>query len=278
MKFGLLIPIFNNLNEINNRTPLLPYIFRPIIYETSYSEIVEVEEFVPSRAFIQTYGFLPAGEVKLDYAFYVGNSPNIDNDRFGERNLITGIDTTDTFLVGGRIGARFKELKAGLSATHDKTNRFQFSEFILGGPPTRFIERPRTRLGGDLSYNFNKFSFEGEFVTVTYDENAPELEFDKSFYYSTLGYHFTEKLFAYGSYWFTKQHFTLLDSDDRTVNFIGFVDFKLPTFGIAYYLNDRVTLKGQFVHAEIDFKAESSLFVLEDDTFNFYSIAASVIF
>ena len=197
LKLGLLLPIFNNLNEIKNRTPLLPYITRPLIYETSFGEIVEVEEFLPARAFVQTYGFITFGQAKLDYAFYVGNSPNIDNE--SDRRLITGIDTTDTFLAGGRVGVRFKELKFGLSATHDKTNRFQGFELFFGGPPSRFIEVPRIRFGGDLSYNLGQFSFEGEFVTLTYDEDAAELDFDKKFFYGTLGYHITERLFAYGS-------------------------------------------------------------------------------
>ena len=40
LKLGLQIPIFNNLNEIKNRTPLLPYIIRPLVYETSMSEAI----------------------------------------------------------------------------------------------------------------------------------------------------------------------------------------------------------------------------------------------
>ncbi|MFQ5770818.1 MAG: hypothetical protein ACE5HX_09790, partial [bacterium] len=75
LKLGLLIPIFNNLNEIKNRTPLLPYIVRPLVYETSFSEFIAVEEFTPARAFVQAYGFLPIDDVKLDYALFVGNSP-----------------------------------------------------------------------------------------------------------------------------------------------------------------------------------------------------------
>jgi hypothetical protein len=33
LKLGLQIPTFNNLNEIKNRTPLLPYVIRPLVYE-----------------------------------------------------------------------------------------------------------------------------------------------------------------------------------------------------------------------------------------------------
>jgi hypothetical protein len=81
IKLGLLIPVFNNLNEIKNRTPLLPYIIRPLIYETSFSEFFSgIEEGVPARAFVQASGVIPSGKTKLDYAVYIGNSPNINVD------------------------------------------------------------------------------------------------------------------------------------------------------------------------------------------------------
>ena len=66
LKLGLLIPVFNNLNEIKNRTPLLPYIIRPLVYETSFSEFFgAVEEGTPARAFAQASGVIPAGKAKL---------------------------------------------------------------------------------------------------------------------------------------------------------------------------------------------------------------------
>lgn len=52
LKLGLQIPEFNNLNVIKNRTPLLPYIIRPLVYETSFSAFIKIEEFVPPRAFV----------------------------------------------------------------------------------------------------------------------------------------------------------------------------------------------------------------------------------
>ncbi len=46
VKAGLQIPIFNNLNEIKNRTPLLPYVGRPSVYETAFSELLPISVFV----------------------------------------------------------------------------------------------------------------------------------------------------------------------------------------------------------------------------------------
>jgi len=80
LKLGLQVPTFNNLNEIKNRTPVLPYIIRPLAYESSLNEILSLEEFAPAQAFAQAHGFIPARELKLDYAVFVGNSPNINSD------------------------------------------------------------------------------------------------------------------------------------------------------------------------------------------------------
>src|SRR5262245_17023286 len=80
LKLGLLTPAFNNLNEIKNRTPLLPYIIRPVVYESSFRQTVPTEDFLPARAFAQVYGFIPWAETKFDYAVYLGNSPNINTD------------------------------------------------------------------------------------------------------------------------------------------------------------------------------------------------------
>jgi hypothetical protein len=193
LKLGLQFPIFNNLNEIKNRTPLLPYIVRPLVYETSFGEFFPLEEFVPARAFVQAYGFFPAGETKFDYAAYLGNSPNINED---PQRGQTGVDTTTAFLVGGRLGIRYRELKLGISATHEKTNGFIELAPLLGRQQADLQELPLTRLGGDLSYNLAKISFESEFIHVDVETGIPELELALKFYYATLGYRFTNALSA----------------------------------------------------------------------------------
>ena len=275
LKLGLLLPTFNNLNEIKNRTPLLPYVIRPLVYETSFSEFIAVEEFTPARAFVQAYGFLPIDEVKLDYAFYLGNSPNINN-----RSAIgqTGVDSTNTFLVGGRIGVRFGELKFGFSATRENVNGSPGLELVSGEPPFSFKEVPRIRLGGDLSYHVGRFSFEAEFITVTYDDDMPEVNIDKEFYYGTVGYHVTEQLFVYGSYWVTTENITQeVDFVDPPTIASGVTDIKVPTVGIAYNLNDRITLKSQFAPVDIEAEIPSLKLALETE-FNHYSIAVSIFF
>lgn len=275
LKMGLQIPTFNNLNEIKNRTPLLPYIIRPLVYETSFSEFVLTEEFLPARAFVQLYGFLPTQELKFDYVAYLGNSSNINDNLF---NGQTGVDTTTTFLIGGRLGIRYRELKLGFSGTYEKKNDFMEFADTLGRQPSELQGMPKTRLGGDLSYNFANFSFESEFIIVDFDEGIPELELDLDFYYATLGYHLTEQLYVYGSYWYMDLHRAFLFPDNGEV-----VDATIftPNVGVSYNVNDRLRLKGHYarVKENEDLRLISQGEVTKkEDNFSVYAVAASVFF
>lgn len=275
LKLGLQTPIFNNLNDVKNRTPLLPYIIRPLVYETSFNEFIPLEEFVPARAFVQAYGFLPTGEAKFDYAVYLGNSPNINSD---PRNGQTGVDTTTAFLVGGRLGWRYRELKLGFSATHEKSNGFVSVAPFLGRPAADLQEMPLKRWGGDLSYNLADFSFESEVIKVNLDAGIPEVDLGLEFFYATLGYRFTNAIYGYGSYWVTDVNVKVLIPGEKRIDDEEIV---VSTAGLAYDLNDRIRLKGQFArvrdHDKINF---ISLAVLEkqQEKFNIWSIAVSVFF
>src|SRR5690606_13765889 len=74
IKAGLLIPKFNYLNEIKNKTPLLPYVGRPTAYEATLAAALNLEAYIPARAFLQVNGLVPVGDGKFDYAVYAGNS------------------------------------------------------------------------------------------------------------------------------------------------------------------------------------------------------------
>ncbi len=259
LKLGLLTPAFNHLNEIKNRTPLLPYIIRPVVYESSYREIIPTEDFVPARAFVQAHGFIPAGDTKFEYAAYLGNSPNInDNSRRG----VTGLDTSRTFLFGSRVGMRHKFFKAGFSTTFDKKD-FGAAADTFHVPATELRSTLRIRLGGDLSYHDNRWLLEGEFIHVKYDIDRPEIEVDQTFFYGTLGYYFSERLLAYGSYWVAHADFLPVGEDG----------FQVPTLGITYNLNDMIILKAQTarVHSEASNREV-------DENFYYSSLAVSVVF
>jgi hypothetical protein len=281
IKLGLQIPTFNNLNEINNRTPILPYIIRPLVYETSFGEFYPVEEFVPARAFAQIYGFLPLGQLKLDYAVFVGNSPNVSNSAIGSeasRNEHTGIDTTTTFLVGGRIGIRYGDLKLGISATHEKRNDFMYIAQDIGRRPSELKEIPGVRLGGDLSYGFGDFWFESEFIRVDINSGIPELDLGLEFYYATLGYYWTEKLFIYGSYWITQSKVNILFTDE---NYEEKEEILVPNFGVAYNLTDRIRMKAQYARVRSDDMIKEglpSMTTKDEDNFSVYAVAISIFF
>ncbi len=276
LKLGLLVPIFNNLHEIKNRTPLLPYIIRPLAYETTFSEFIPIEVLTPVRAFAQVYGFFPVGEAKFDYAAYVGNSPNINNDPSFTQ---TGIDTTSTFLFGGRLGLRYGELKLGLSATYDKDNSAEVLAPELDISPTELSAIPKIRLGGDLSYSFADFSFESEFIKASLERESPKLERNLDFYYATLGYNLTEALFIYGSYWFLDSHTAILALPGDSIE--EDEDIKTTTFGASYNMMDRVRFKAQFARVKLDHESQllpAGVVTRVEDDFSVFSLAVSVFF
>jgi hypothetical protein len=279
LKLGLQIPIFNNLNEIRNRSPLLPYIVRPLVYEKSLSEVVGLDLFVPDQAFVQVYGFLPAGSVKLDYAAYVGNSPNVNGSPVRGQS---GIDTTGHVLVGGRLGLRVGELKTGFSGTFTRDNELVNLEKALGGSADRFAGLNEFRTGWDLSYNAGPFMFEGEFIGVSLEERAPELHVDQQFYYGTLGYHISERLLFYGSYWVLKSAAfdlelapgqTAIGPTTRVVANEEIID--IPTVGISFGLQDGLVFKAQYASITLHRKLEG---VETTNGTDLYAMALSVVF
>lgn len=202
LRVGLQTPTFNYLNDIKNRTPLLAYVIRPLVYESSFNEIIRVEEYLPARAYIQAYGYIPKGVAKFDYAVYLGNSPNINsNQEYGQ----TGVDTTASFLVGSRVGLRAGEFGLGVSATYDRYDFPKEINSLIGEDKQKFLQVPRVRLGGDFRYSLRNFSLESEFIRVNYDENDSDLSVDLRFYYATLFYEPISALKLYASYWYVKE-------------------------------------------------------------------------
>ncbi len=243
IKGGLLIPQFNNLNEIKNKTPLLPYILRPLVYEASISSLINLENYVPQRAFVQVYGAIPlADAAKFHYAVYAGNSDRVHiNGGTGQR----GVDTTTYKLVGGRVGITYDNLKLGVSSTYDREN----PAAALG-----LVEVPRTRVGADLSYSIAGFTLEGEMIMVRYSltdaEQArldsvathPILQYtyapslDKTFYYANLSYNISSDLYVYGGYSYM---------DDKSSRFWE-GGFTSVTGGVGYRPIDEIVLKAQY--------------------------------
>lgn len=268
VKLGLQIPTFNNLNEIKNRTPLLPYAIRPHVYEASFEEFVSGDEYIPTRGFAQIYGFFPADRLKLDYALYLGNTPQIRSDP--ERGQ-TGVDSSTAFLTGGRVGLRYGTVKIGFSGSQE-TLDFQANVLELTDEPlASFEDIRRLRIGADLSFDFRSFYFESELIHVRYGERAADLDIDASFYYATLGYYATPRLFLYGSYWFNREDATVAD-----------YNIKVPNAGVSYHFHDSITFKAQVARARlkdaINANAAGLTPITARNHFNFYAAAVSVFF
>jgi len=204
VKLGLQVPVFNNLNDIKNRTPLLPYLFRPVVYETSFNTFLRLDIFVPDQAYVNVDGTLVSNRLKFDYAFYAGN----ESEFVPPDSVVTSLASTDTTkskLFGGRIGVRRGSLKAGLSGTMDHTNMQQ-----LGMGAVR-----RYRIGADLSFAINSFFVESEFISVLHnlsEEEQATLSFisdqslflndnlNKLYYYFLLGYRVNDQITLYSSF------------------------------------------------------------------------------
>lgn len=273
LRLGLQIPTFNHLNRIKNRTPVLPYIIRPLIYEASLSEVIPVDEFTPSSAFLEAYGLFSAGEMKFEYAFSFGNSPNIRTvDDRGQ----SGVDSTSTFLVGGRLGMLFKGLKFGVSATYDKVNRFADLADRFPVAANTFNELPRLRLGADLLYRAGPVFLQGEVIQLDYENKTQFANFDKTFFYGTFGVKPKEKLQCYLSVWRTRVNSVRPASNTQNGELVNFVDKTTsPSFGLAYNFLDRLVGKAQFTRFS---RERTTQRVGAAPGFNIYSLAVSVMF
>ncbi len=263
LKLGLQLPVFNALNEIKTRSPLLPYIVRPIVYETSLKEIVNIEEYVPEQAFIQAYGVWPISRSNLEYAVFIGNSPNVNNDITRGQ---TGVDTTRVLLVGGRLGVKrnsfdseFSEFGLGVSATYDRVNNYIGVPALFIDDPDElaevtptYEEIPRWRVGGDFSVYWKGLYLKSEVISVSNKERDDLLDIDRIFYYGTLGVITSERSEVYATYWATRETGLVKDRQidpdfilDQTAN------LDIYSLGAKYVLLPRVVLKAQYAYVDI---------------------------
>jgi hypothetical protein len=241
IKLGLQVPVFNNLNDIKNRTPLLPYLFRPVVYESSFNNFLQITAFVPDQAYINVEGTLVSNRLKFDYAFYAGNETEfVPPDALSFVPAST--DTTQSKLFGGRVGIRRGSLKAGISATRDHAN-----QQAAGLGAVR-----RYRLGADLSFSVYSFFVESELISLSHkltgvqeqtlnfvSMQSPILNnsLDKLFYYVMLGYRLNDQFTFYTSYDHLEDHATVLVKEG--VNIIS--------IGVAYRPIDSAVLKVQYI-------------------------------
>ncbi|MGE5498047.1 MAG: hypothetical protein ACM3Q2_08260 [Syntrophothermus sp.] len=230
VKAGLLIPKFGYFNELKNRFPLIPYINRPLVFENSNPKI-DGSEYYPEKAFLQVYGNMSIGEisslgeVNFNYAAYAGNS---GHDYITTANIVggSGTDTTNFKLFGGRLGLSAGDFRLGVSASSDKANRQSTLKENVG----------RTRLAVDLGFSIYNIFVEGEYISVKLNsKNSPD-NIDKFFYYGTLGYNISDKVFAYGSYSYVRDY----EDDILGPGMPGYI------FGAGYKPIESLVLKASY--------------------------------
>jgi len=261
LKVGYIIPKFGYLNEIKNRWPLLPYITRPLIYETS-NKTIDISHFVPEKAFAQVSGNLSFGSASLEYAAYVGNS---------EKSYISSVsggslsDTSGTKMFGGRIGLKTGDLSFGVSGTVDKENRMADLKENVS----------RKRLAFDAQYVLGKFFADGEYITVNMSPSNTSKSMNKSFYYLTLGCNVIDELYLYGSYSYLKDEYDMALAGGMN----GYI------VGAGYKPNDNLVFKLGYSK----YQSTSSLPVVInpalpamntniDINYNLFQLAVSVLF
>lgn len=140
LKIGRFLPRFNNLYEIYNRTPLLPYAYRPLVYERQVSAIIDFEDWLPALGNFQVYGeYGLTNSLQLQYAGFIGNLENAIMDGYSEDYSIAlnrGNGST-AISVGGRVGLGYNSskggaLKIGASFAIDKDNAEQINIYEKG--------------------------------------------------------------------------------------------------------------------------------------------------
>lgn len=269
IKTGILFPAFNGMNEIKNRLGILPYIFRPLVYERALAESVAANELVPDRAFVQLHGTKRVHSFLFDYAVYFGNADNpyLSNNQQSRFDLLSGTNPPGISygLIGTRIGVRnTKEtFKAGLSFTYDRSP-FLSNTDSLTPALRRFVgDFPRMRFGGDISFTWGKFWFESEFIKVVYDaytlRDFSEVNYGRSFGYTTVGYNLSEAWTFYFMSQFLDGNnigFRLLPSGVLTP-FSAKIRSNNASIGTSYRVNTGIALKAQFQNTFFEFPEAS---------------------
>ena len=273
LKFGQIIPQFNSFFEIYNRTPIIPYLIRPKVYEATSGNLVDIFDILPQKALLHINGTQPFDDIKLDYAAYINHAVNKfhsnPNNDLLPYYAAYGQSATERVGYGGRLGMRYKDnLKLGVSGTIDYENRHKF-KWNENGDIADLGEFRRTRIGADLEIKFAGFTLSGEYMQVrsnldnkymmdplqgdsvnilvkdflkkAYDNDAVFIgnSLDKDWMYLTLQYNPTPETFVYAMY------DKLNDKTDPY--YFGKEGFYGITLGGGYNVNDNVVLKAQVI-------------------------------
>ncbi len=262
LKFGMVLPQFNAMYEIYNRFPLFPYIARPKMYETNLENVINLFDILPQKALIQMFGSLPINDdFNFEYAGYLGNPPNSfissPNNDLLPGYVSYGQSATGYVSFGGRVGIKSNFLRLGASINMDRDNKTKFITYDqnIVGREVDLGSFNRTRIGFDISLEFQNFVLTAEYLKVITDIDATTQDslnawskinsnyngedFDKEAYFITLQYYFTEKFYA----------FAMLDylNDNTNRYYFGLDGSQGINIGAGYSVLDELILKTQVI-------------------------------
>lgn len=280
IKFGHIVPTFNAFNEIKTKFPLLPYLIRPMVYESSFRYIIQPEEYLPSHAAMQINGTLVSDAFKFDYALFGGNSDFVISNKIAGagKYAIAGFDSTNFKLFGGRIGARFADVNIGVSYTYDKSPNATVNDNItlvntkLAASPyqvpsvSKVGAGDRNRIGADISVEAFGLTLESEYIytmTTLSDKDKAMLKYlitvssvqtgvpgvaPIPMFSDNLDRHF---FYANLTYDFLERFFVtagfsyLKSSFERAIYQYGLTGI---LGGVGFRLSDNVTMKAQYTN------------------------------
>ncbi|MFZ4619280.1 MAG: hypothetical protein ACOYNS_01875 [Bacteroidota bacterium] len=271
-KFGMAIPQFNAMFQIYNRTPLLPFLNRPKLYEATGGNLVDIFDILPQKSLLHIDGFVPTNLVNLEYAVYLSGPTNgfVSSPK---NDLLPGYvpfgQTSVKYLgIGGRIGIVSGPVKAGISVTTDVENKRHYLQDMAKkylpymddsvaqlylNDQTNLGDLNRMRYGADITISLNNLTIAAEFLqtkTALSSVNQATLNqwhandsyyigngFDKLFYYVSATYYFTDELYAFGLYDYL---------DDKADPFyFGVNGYYGMSGGAGYHVNDNMVVKVQ---------------------------------
>ncbi len=265
VKFGMVIPQFNAMFEIYNKTPLLPYVLRPKLYEANTGNLVDIFNILPQRSLVHLNGAVPVGTLVFEYSAFMGNPPSSfmsspDNDMI-PGYVAYGQSAVAYLSRGGRVGFRYGDIRAGVSYATDRANQRAFVKDVDGNT-VDLGDIPRAKFGADFTASLAGFTLTGEYLKVSSNTssaiddslaawNASDpyfigKSFDKEFYFATLQYNVTDELAVYAMYDY------LNDSVDPF--YFGLDGYYGYHLGAYYSVNESVVLKIQMTnnHARYD--------------------------
>lgn len=289
LKFGMVIPQFNALFEIYNRTPLLPYVVRPKLYDATSGNLVDIFDILPQKALIQIYGSIPVESTNLEYALFAGNPPNSflssPNNNLLPGYVAYGQSAVNYISFGGRIGIRTSNIRLGVSASFDKDNRRNFIKNSLGDS-VNLGDLNRYRLGSDLYFKLGNFELSAEYLITktkvssdlqdsldTWNASDPYFigkSFDKTFYYATLLYNVSSKIFVYIMYDYL--------NDSVNPYYFGLDGYYGYHLGGGYYLNDNILFKIQYFKNFGRFDTGEAVIPIRNYYENNVAVGVSIIF